>query len=864
MLIKSNPPKLPHRFFKWYCRPDRYEELHGDLEELFYERIATKGIVKAKVYYCLEVLTCCQPYAWKVTNQKKNSTLMIGNYYKTSMRSLVKNPLNAFINFFGLAAAIGVCLLAYSFYEWTYRTDQFHENKAVVYLSTFFADRDGSLQQNGMAPAPLARMLKDDFKQIHDVCRVEDRNVVIKNKDNVFHETVRFTDASFLDMLTFPLASGDATSLSDINSIILSADAAEKYFGQKNPIGAELQLIFGKDIDKNFIVTGVAEKFPSSRTIDFEFLINFENLVVVDENYDAHQWNDFIDATLIRVDDPADLSIIMDNMDKYISLQNQTQDDWEISSFSFEQLAGLHLKAGGIRSNISYGSEDNVSAILFLGLISVFLLLLACLNYVNIAVVSAAKRLKEIAVRKSVGATRKAVLIQFLAENIFMMIFALAMGLAMGFGLFIPWFEHMNNFKMEIDILDKNIWIFLPIVLVFTGVVSGIYPAVFISKHKVVAIFKGSVRFGRQNPMTKLFLGFQLVLACIFIACAVMFSRNTVYIANRSWGYDQESALYMKIHDRSDFEQLNAKLTQHTDVLFTAGSTHHLGRHSETIIIESPSQKYEVQRLAVSANYFKTMGLAIANGRSFSTGVHSDKDAIIVNQLFLDNVGNGAGIGSKFTIEGKQYDVIGIVDNFHFTNFSEKAKPTIFNVADDLEYKYLSLKVSAGSQMRLYDLLKKEWKMLHPEIPFQGGYQEDVWGNYFEVISTHGKFWRGIAIIAVLLAGLGLYGLATLNVSGRTKEFSIRKVMGASWTHVAVAVIKQYAIIFGLAMVIGAPISYYLVEFIFDFAYHYHLPMDYYGIVLSVVFLGLVLLATTSNQIRKVAKANPVRGLTEQ
>lgn len=351
---------------------------------------------------------------------------MFGNYFKTSLRSLKKNPLSSFINIFGLSVAIGVCIVVFAFLQYDYSVDRFHKNKDEVYLVTYFGDMDGTQQQYGQTPRPLAKMLQEDFAQIKKVCRVEDHNVVIKREDNVFNEQVRFADPTFLEMFTFPLKWGLSSSLADMNSIILSEEASLKYFGEDNPVGQDILVKFGENNSKTFTVSGVAAPFPDAHIIEFDFLVNFENARVSKPGYDFYDWSAFINATLIQVDKPSDLAVIEQGMEKYKKLQNEVQNDWTISSFAFQQLAGLHLSSGNIRNGISndYSAEGRI----MMPIIGLFMLVLACFNYINIAIVSAAKRLKEIGVRKVIGANRGQVVFQFLAENIFVSFFCTCAG----------------------------------------------------------------------------------------------------------------------------------------------------------------------------------------------------------------------------------------------------------------------------------------------------------------------------------------------------------------------------------------------------------------------------------------------------
>jgi putative ABC transport system permease protein len=342
MKPESKVPRIPHTFFKWYCRLERYEELHGDLEELFYERVEQKGLLIARMLYTLDVIRCCQPYAWKTQRYNgKMSVMIYKNYFKISSRVLMKNPMSSFINILGLSISIAICVSIYGLHRWMFSKDEFHQNRNEVYLATYFADLDGSMQQIGTTPRPLGEMLAQDFTEIKRMCRVDDRNVVMKKENNVFPERIRFVDKSFLEMLTFPLKWGTAASLGDINSIILSEEMSTKYFGDDNPIGNDIQVIFSEGINKQFKVTGVAEGFPESRSFEFSALINFENVRVADPDHNINDWGAFISATIIQVDDVASLNRIKRGMEKYRKIQNEAQDDWIVSSFGFEPLATL-------------------------------------------------------------------------------------------------------------------------------------------------------------------------------------------------------------------------------------------------------------------------------------------------------------------------------------------------------------------------------------------------------------------------------------------------------------------------------------------------------------------------------------------
>jgi putative ABC transport system permease protein len=861
-----HPPKWPLKVLRFFVKKEYLEEIEGDMEEIFHENLEKVSANKARRMYSWEMLKLLRPVLIK--NMEGSNTLnqygMFKNYFKTSLRSLMKTPLTSFINVIGLSIAIGICTLVYSFATWVFRTDQFHENKNEVYLVTFLANRDGMPQLHGQTPRPLGEMLKDDFAHIKKMCRVEDRKVVLKFNDNVFQERVRFTDRDFLDMFTFPIKWGTASSLGDVNSIILSEEMSIKYFGDENPVGLDILMKFDEKTSKVFKVTGVAEAFPKSRTIDFNFLINFENIKQSDPGYDFNDWSEFLNGTLIQVQNPSDLMAIERGMDKYKTLQNKdAEEDWAISSFAFEPLATLNERSGLIKGDISRSMDNNYKSIMFLAILGALMLALACFNYINIAIVSASKRLKEIGVRKTIGATRRIVIAQFLTENIVVTFFALILGLFFGVIFFIPGFEMANDFSMGFSLADKNLWIYLPCILLFTAIASGLYPAVYISKFEVISILKGSIQFGKKNPLTKVFLGFQLVIACILITNSVMFTQNSAYLAKRSWGYNQQGALYAEVPDRVAYEKLNAAIASDPNIQMISGSRHHLGKSNTTTVLHMPDRQYEVDQLSVDARYFETMGIAVKQGRVFKEHHENEKRTVVVNELFAKSLGidESATVGYVFKIDSVQCEIIGVVKDFHSYNFFNPIHPTIFRVADKEDYRYLSMRVQPGSEKQTYEALQATWIKLFPESPFLGGFQEDVWPGYYDEIGVHATVWQVVAIITVLLASLGLYGLMTLNVAGRIKEFSIRKVLGAHLKNFAAIITQQYVLLFAIALIIGAPISYMLIKLLFDTAYTYHLPVTYSSVIIAMVVLVSVLLLTVSTQIRKVLKSNPVNGL---
>ena len=853
-------PKWPYLFFKFYCKRERFEEMHGDLEEYFYERVETKGMVKARWYYLRDVLRCCQPYAWKTPSFYKNSNLiMFKNYFKTASRSALRNPLSSFINIFGLSMAIGVCVMTYSFMNQSLNTDKFHENKDKVFLTTIFADRDGKTSQYGVSPVPLAEHLKTDFANIEKVCRIDDHNTVIRLNDQVFYEDIRLVDGEFLEMFTFPLKWGDKASLYDPNSIILSEEVSNKYFKTENPIGKEVLVIFKSGEKKHFEIVGVAEDFPNMANIKFDFLINYSNIDVAMADHKPADWAKFLDATLIQLNDPTSIATVSNGMDKYLKLQNEVNKDWAIQGFEFISIDELYLNSSDIQQAISY--DDRRPGRVTLPFIAAFMIILACLNYVNMAINSIAKRLKEIGVRKVMGADKRRVMIQFLAENVFITFCAMIFGLFLGMTVFMPWFEGISGEQYSIEISDHIFYLFMLGLLLLTGIASGIYPAFYISRFEAVKIFKGKIKLGRKGWLTQTFLGFQLVLACITITAAVIFVQNTNYQINRSWGYDQNHLMYIHTPSKEMYDKMKAEMEMSPYLENVSGTADHIGRKSSNVVAETLDRKYEVSELKVEPIYFKTMGVEMASGREWSQDVKYGNREVVVNQTFVNQLELEEPLGFEIKIRDNDYVIVGVINDLHNQPFGNEIQPMVFSQVNDGDQTFLIANITSGYDFKAYDEIESTWDELYPEIPLVGGLQADIWDGYFNMIGNFARFNKAVATIAVALALLGLYGLMTLNISGRIKELSIRKTLGANMMHLSKIMSKQYLALTIVSIGVGAPLGYFFTKFQLDMVFAYPLDMGAYRVVIPVIILVVALILVVFSQVFRVNRFNPIKGL---
>jgi putative ABC transport system permease protein len=295
-------------------------------------------------------------------------------------------------------------------------------------------------------------------------------------------------------------------------------------------------------------------------------------------------------------------------------------------------------------------------------------------------------------------------------------------------------------------------------------------------------------------------------------------------------------------------------------VVSIAGSAHHIGRSHKSTVLHFPSRNYEVDQLDVDTKYLETMGLQLKEGRWFNDYEGSDQNAVVINETLANTLG-GNPIGQVFQIDSVQFEVIGVLNEFHSYAFSQSVRPLIFKLAEKADYRFLAVKARSGSELNVYKVLQAGWTELFPEIPFEGGLQQDVWGFYYQQIGIYKLVWRVFAFLAITLATLGLYGLVRLNVEGRMKEFSVRKVLGAGFKNISASVINQYVSLFIIALCVGAPLGYWAGSWLIEFTDEYHMPITFTGASIAVVITALVLAMTMFTQILKVVKSNPINGL---
>jgi len=791
---------------------------------------------------------------------------MINSYIKLAIRNLVRNKLTSFINIVGLSVAIGGCIFVFLVFNRHFTLDAFHENAEKIFTIENIISAKGENQIWGNSPVPLGPALQKDFPQIERFVRMNQQWITVRSGDNIFNESIQFVDEGFLEMFTFPLKYGNKYSLSNPNAVILDEKTALRYFGKKNPIGKQLTFIFNEKQKESFLVRGVAEELPETASFGFNFLVNYRkqfNLKLIDQN----SWQQLTNATFIQLSDPASIHTVVTRMNRYVELQNSADFNRPISNFIFKPLLKMGRNSYKVRDSISGISLTPMHMIpMVMG--NLFLLLLACFNYMNIGVVVAARRVKEIGMRKVMGSTRFQLVYQFIGEYILLCLIALLLGIIIAESILHPMLEIAYGDFFSISIFDfisnLNLWLFFIGLLFITGVGAGAYPAFFISSFQPTHIFRGGQTIKGKRIFTRILLTLQFIFSFYACVSGVVLIQNSIHQNNLDWGYSQDHVITIPI-DNDYYAAYKNTIEQHPDILSTAGSRMHIGKSNSQVFINNvaagtmgEAKKYAVVHFDVGLDYVETMGLCIKNGRSFLRTLKTDEDqAVIVNETFVNKMGWKNAIDKRISIENKAYDVIGVIEDFHYQIFNEKIKPVLLRIAPEKMFNYLSIKVKAGKEQQVSEYLQATWRQVIPVTPYGGFYQDEIFNLYLHIMDMTSVISITGSVFFLLITCMGLFGLISLTISKRMKEISIRKVLGASVYNIIRFINKDFIFLLIFASMIALPGSYLLLTYMLDGLIEYNCGVGPLALIFSFVCVIATAMLTVSSLVYRAATSNP-------
>lgn len=805
---------------------------------------------------------------------------MFKNYLTIALRHLRRHKVYTLINVSGLAIGIAFCLLTFLFVrnEWTY--DRFHD-KADRTFRLYRTDvkQNGVLEDPQPIRIPMAPLLKETFHEVEQFVRLTSRGEAhFDYEGHTVSGNFHWADPSLFEVFDFPLKWGDVnTALDDLNSVVLSSEMAQEMFEHENPIGKQLTLK-AKD-PEYFVVTGVLESVPSNSSLQFDFVASHKRDLTLyrASGYAGYVWNVFsLTSTYLLLSDASQRRVLESKFPS-LATQVQTESGFKTTfSLHLQPLRDVHLNP-----HIRLGqNESNLHYSYILSGIAFLVLLIACINFVNLSIGQSGIRAREIGVRKVVGALSGQLLKQFWGEAIVLSFFALLIGIALA-ELFLPVFNMLLNQKLVLGLFGNiSIWVFLLILTLFVGFAAGTVPGFMMSRFEAIVVMKGRFRLAGIGWVGRSLVVIQFVMSTFLVIITLTMHQQMNHIRDKDLGFDPEQIIEVKLWAFDSPERKRAfrdLATQHSGVLSASGIRGSflnwpyrgaLGKMPDGTQVKGWS-------LDVDYDFLETFGITLLEGRNFDKDRGTDlTSGMIISEETARVLGWEQPLGKKFPFRysrrrgrngnmgtTRDPEVIGVVKNFHNESLYRPLQPMVLLCMPGYEMLYVRFRSSNMSQVLSF--LEKTWYDIEPNVLFLYSFLDEKIAAQYRDDERWGNIIRYSAGLAIFVACLGAFGLTALAIARRTKEIGIRKVLGASVASLLRLFSREFVWLVVAANVIAWPVAYYaLDQWLQDFAYRIDLGVS--GFLLGGVLTLAVVLFTVNLQALKAVRANPVDALRDE
>lgn len=785
------------------------DEKVGDYYEIYNSLILDKGVVFAKIYFWKYILMSLPKF---VINDIYRRIFMFRNYLLISFRNLIKEKSYSLINIIGLGAAMSIALFGYENYDFSRSYDTQHLNAKNIYRIEGILTNDKVSFSYGRVPLALAPSLASDIAGIKNYTRLSRTNGVVKFNDNVFIESVFFSDYNIFNIFTYPVSEGDVKNFSNKSSAVISNEYSIKYFAKENPIGKELVFITGNGDKHIFNIIAVIEDIPLNNSIKFNILLPNEKYNEI-KSTGNNDWSVWTDAAFLQLEENYDAQQIDNKLAEYLSIQNNAMPENKFDKMYIKSLVGLANSSQELRGNVLISGVP-VSAVISSIVTGIMILLVACFNFLQTSISAVSKRMKEIGIRKTLGGHRRQIIIQFFIENFILCFAALLVGIIMCYWV-TDYFDSMwptmdFNFKLFENPL---IIIVLAGLLITTSFISGLYPALFISKFSPVTALKGN-QFGvKKNKLKKLLFTGQFSLAMMTIVMTFILSNNTEYQRSVNLGVDRESSIVIPINNGSDHELIVNALSSNSYVEVISSTKNLAGSSWQNVKIETVGEKTDVKMLETGEKYFQNAGFKLIVGEIPGGNMTSlNQKSILVNEKLVEEFDWINPVDKILLINEENFVVAGVVENFYHNGFWQDFEPFVLKVGDKEEMKFSVIKYAGITASKMNSLVESEWKNLFAESPYSGFPIEDVFEYSTSVNESLRKGAQFNALMTILISCMGLFALVSMSVLRRKKELGIRKVLGASKGNMAKIISSEFVNMLIISSLMGCIGGYYLID----------------------------------------------------
>ncbi len=876
------PPKWARKFLHWFCRGDLADAVLGDLEELYHRSFQTNGKRHADWHFVLGVILFLKPFAFERKSKSTNSNhlIMFKHDFKVAWRNLSKQKLYSSIKIGGFAIGIASCLLItlFIFNELSY--DRHFSKDSQVYRVIREASFDGQTSNGAHFPHPFAATLEEEYPEIQMAGRFRffrfsgaGSEVRRLDKPQSQHEkSLAFVDHTLLQILEAPFIKGNPTNaLQEPNSIVITKSKADKYFPDDDPIGQILLL--NNDESTPYKITGVIADFPVKSHFRYDFLISLADR----EFYSGEgvNWRNDNYCTYLLLRPGTDVAAFEQKLsgmiEKYFlppRLQAGREDDiaW-VKSFKtkLQPLSDVYLNIDEVGDGLHHG---DIRYIWSFGAINAFILLIACINFINLSTARSADRAKEVGLRKVVGSHRVLLIRQFLLESTLFSFFAFVLGVGIAW-LALPYFSQLLGKALIFPWQES--WFVLTLLTgtVIIGIIAGLYPAAYLSSFKPVKVLKGEISRGSRNSSIRSGLVIlQFAISVVLIIGILIVNKQMNFILDKKLGFDKDRVLVLEgTHTLGNSIQAFKNELLSLSEISSATVSEYLpiegtrrnngGWAPEGVQL---ADGVSGQHWAVDPDYAQTMGMRIVKGRDFSSGIAADSSAVLINESLANSLNFENPVGQTIYNWLGAWTIVGVVEDFHFELMTKEIRPLGMILRPS--NRMVSIKINSNNMPETVKAITGIWNTFSPHQPMRYTFLDVSYARMYDDVKRTSNILTVFTILAVLIACLGLFALSSFMSEQRGKEISIRKVLGASLGNIFRLLTLDFLKLVFLALVVGIPIGWFLMNrWLEDFAYRIDTTLEVFAIAGSIALL--IALLTVSSESIKAGLINPVKRLKE-
>ncbi len=871
------PPELALRFFRWFCHPKIRQAIEGDLIELYHERVNVYSKRKADLNFIFDVILLLRPSIIKPSEKSysTNNYAMLKNYFTIGWRNLIRQKMYSLIKVGGFAIGIAACLLIslYIADELSYDKTQKNGDRIYRVVGTF---RDnGRLLRDVWFPAPFAKVLNQDYHEIELAGRINGSSLFgagsneirrVDDQENSHEQGFVYIDQEMIDILELPVIGGNAKHLLDKpNTMVITRKKAEKFFPNQDPVGQTM--IVNNDEQNPLTVSGVLEDFPLNSHLQFDFLITMTGREFWKGEQDTWRASNY--HTYVRVRPGTDVTALAEKatagiLKNYVlpsMIEANIANPEELlksSNIEFQHVSDIHM-ASDISDGLSHG---DIRFVWLFGAIAGFILLIASINFVNLSTAKSANRAKEVGLRKAVGSQRSSIIKQFLTESVLYSLISFATGIVMAY-LLLPFFNVLAAKSLA---FPWNVWWFAPgslVTILLIGILAGVYPSFYLSSFRPSQVLKGNVSRGTKHAGARSALViFQFTTSIILIIATIIIYQQMDFILTRKTGFDKEQVLIVE-----GTQTLNRRVFTFKDELMRVPGVQSVsltdyipvrgGKRNGNGFWKEGKQKEDREVMAqtwtVDTDYVKTLGMKIVAGRDFSPQIASDSNAMIINEAMVRELGLQDPIGKK-VYNYKNWEVIGVVEDFNFESMKERITPLAMRLG--LSATMICVKVDSDDIGGTIDAIGARWKLLAPHQSFRYTFLDQSYAQMYEDLQRTGRIFTSFAVLAIIVACLGLFALSAFMVEQRSKEISIRLVLGASLSSVFQQLTWSFVRLVIISFVIATPLAWLMMQrWLEDYVFRISIGWEVFIVAGSLAVITAML--TISYQSIRAALVNP-------